>query len=126
EFLPKSIFSINPNYSLRIAAFPLLIFYYLLLPPILFIIGLSNLIIRIVDPKSAGNEEINFGRTDLEHFIREGTEYQDEQDAIDHEIQIFQNALDFSKVKARECMIPRTEIVALDVTESIEALRSKF
>lgn len=126
EFLPKSIFSINPNSSLRYAAFPLLLFYYILLPPILFIIGISEAIIRLFDRKNANNEEIDFGRIDLEHFIREGTEYQNEQDSIEHEIQIFQNALDFSKVKARECMIPRTEIVALDVDEKIETLRNRF
>lgn len=126
EFLPKTLFRINPNSVLRIAAFPLLLIYYILLLPMLLIIGISETIIKLIDPKNSANEAIDFGRIDLEHYLREGLENSEEQKHMDHEIQIFQNALDFSKVKARECMIPRTEVIAFDVNESIETLRNKF
>lgn len=126
EFLPKTLFRINPNNMLRLFALPLLIFYWLLSIPMFIVIGLSELLIKLFAPKMETNREINFGRIDLEHFIKEGTELGEDQEEVDHEIQIFQNALDFNKVKARECMIPRTEIVALDINDSIENLTKTF
>ncbi|MEQ8910480.1 MAG: hemolysin family protein [Vicingaceae bacterium] len=126
EFLPKTLFRINPNLVLRFFAFPLLLIYYILLLPMLLVIGISEMLIKLFSPHLATEEELNFGRIDLENYLREGTENADEQEEVDHEIQIFQNALDFSKVKARECMLPRTEIVAMDIEDSIEKLRDKF
>jgi CBS domain containing-hemolysin-like protein len=126
EFLPKTLFRINPNNMLRVFAFPLFVFYWVLLLPMLIVTVLSELIIRLFFPNIKVSEGMNFGRLDLEHYIKEGTENNETQEEVDHEIQIFQNALDFSKVKARECMIPRTEIVAMDVEDSIENLRDKF
>jgi len=92
----------------------------------LLIIGLSEMLIKLFSPNLNMDDELNFGRVDLEHFIREGTENSDEDEEVEHEIQIFQNALDFSKVKARECMVPRTEVVAMDIEDSIENLQAKF
>lgn len=126
EFLPKTLFRINPNNMLRLFALPLWIFYWLLSVPMFIVIGLSELLIKLFSPNLETDREINFGRIDLEHYIREGTETAEDQEEVDHEIQIFQNALDFNKVKARECMIPRTEIVALDIEESIETLNKTF
>jgi len=126
EFLPKTLFRINPNNSLRLFALPLILVYYLLLLPMLLVIGISELLIKVFFPKLSSNQELNFGRIDLEHFIRERTESNESAEEVDHEIQIFQNALDFSKVKARECMIPRTEIVAMEIEEDIEKLRNEF
>ncbi len=126
EFLPKTLFRINPNNMLRFFAFPLLLLYYLLIIPMFVVIGISEMLIKLFSPQLSGNQEINFGRIDLEHFIKEGTENVDDKEEVDHEIQIFQNALDFSNVKARECMIPRTEIVAMEVEEDIEKLRDQF
>lgn len=126
EFLPKTLFRINPNNMLRLFALPLWICYWLLSVPMFIVIGLSELIIKIFSPNLKTDREINFGRIDLEHYIKEGADQSEDQDDVDHEIQIFQNALDFSKVKARECMIPRTEIVALDIDESIDVLTKTF
>ena len=126
EFLPKTLFRINPNSLLRVFAFPLLLTYWLLLLPMLLIIGISEFLIKLFSRNLSNEKELNFGRIDLEHYIREGTENSSEQEEVEHEVQIFQNALDFSKVKARECMIPRTEIIAMNVEESIEKLRDKF
>ncbi|MBR9832002.1 HlyC/CorC family transporter [bacterium] len=127
EFLPKAVFRINPNSILRFFAIPIGLLYYILLIPMFLIIGLSEFILKYVFRMENVTEDLNFGRIDLEHYLRDATERNDlEQDEMDHEIQIFQNALDFSKVKARECMIPRTEITALEVNESMEVLRETF
>jgi len=126
EFIPKTLFRINPNNILYIAAVPLFIIYYILLLPMFLIIGLSEAIIKLFAPNLRDDNEINFGRIDLEHYIREGTDNPNNQEDVDHEVQIFQNALDFSKVKAKECMVPRTEIVAMDIEDSIEDLTNRF
>ncbi len=126
EFLPKTLFRINPNRMLRFFALPLLIIYWGLFLLMMLVIGISELLIKFFSPQLSSDEELNFGRVDLEHYIRERTEDTQSQEEVDHEIQIFQNALDFSKVKARECMVPRTEIVALEMEEEIDKLKDKF
>jgi CBS domain containing-hemolysin-like protein len=126
EFLPKTLFRINPNLMLRFFALPLFIIYWIMFLPMLLVIGISELLIKIFSPQLSSEEDLNFGRIDLEHYLKEGVEHNPSQEEVDHEIQIFQNALDFSKVKARECMIPRTEIVALEMEEDLEKLKDKF
>ncbi|MBL4709003.1 MAG: HlyC/CorC family transporter [Flavobacteriales bacterium] len=127
EFLPKTLFRINPNRMLRFFALPLFIIYWVMFIPMYLVIGISELLIKLFSPQLSTDEELNFGRVDLEHYIREGTENNAQsKEEVDHEIQIFQNALDFSKVKARECMVPRTEIVALELEEDINKLKEKF
>ncbi len=126
EFLPKMLFRINPNNVLNIFAIPLLIVYWILLIPMLIIISISEMLLKLFSSDVVTAEELDFGRVDLEYFIREGTEYIENQEEINHEVQIFQNALDFSKIKARACLIPRTEIVALDIEDDIELLKERF
>tara|TARA_B110000046_G_scaffold40521_1_gene44887 strand:- start:35766 stop:37034 length:1269 start_codon:yes stop_codon:yes gene_type:complete len=126
EFLPKTLFRINPNLMLRFFAMPLFIIYWIMFLPMLLVIGISELLIKILSPQLSSEEDLNLGRIDLEHYLKEGTENTLSQEEVDHEIQIFQNALDFSKVKARECMIPRTEIVALEMDDDLEKLKDKF
>jgi len=126
EFLPKTLFRINPNSMLRFFALPLFIIYWIMFLPMLLVIGISELLIKIFSPQLSSEEDLNFGRIDLEHYLKEGADQSLSQEEVDHEIQIFQNALDFSKVKARECMIPRTEIVALAMEEDIEKLKEQF
>lgn len=127
EFLPKNLFRINPNKTLTLFSFPLTIFYGLLYPFVLVTIGLSEFLLKKIFRLKIEKENAAFTMIDLDNYVREGTSTSIEKKAdMDHEIQIFQNALDFSSVKARECMIPRTEIIALDVNESIEVLKQKF
>ena len=126
EFLPKTLFRINPNSMLRFFALPLLFIYWIMFLPMLLVIGISELLIKTFSPQLSSEEDLNFGRIDLEHYLKEGAEHTLSQEEVDHEIQIFQNALDFSKVKARECMIPRTEIVALEMEDNLEKLKDKF
>lgn len=126
EFLPKTIFRINPNQTLNIFAFPVSIFYWILYPVVLITIGLSNVVLRAL--LKIENEEDNpsFGRIDLDNYLREATAHVADEEEIEHEVQIFQNALDFSELKVRECMIPRTEIIAVDLETPVGELRQKF
>lgn len=126
EFLPKNLFRINPNRTLNIFAFPLTIVYGVLYPVVMITIGLSEFILKKIFRVKLQQEATAFTMIDLDHFIKQGTSAIEKKEEVDHEIKIFQNALDFSEVKARECMIPRTEIVAMDVTVSIDELKAKF
>ena len=126
EFLPKSIFRINPNKTLSLFAFPLTIVYGLLYPFVMVTIGLSEFILKKIFRVKIEKENAAFTMIDLDNYVREGTAAVEKKVGMDHEIQIFQNALDFSSVKARECMIPRTEIIAMDVNRPLEELKDKF
>ncbi len=126
EYLPKNLFRINPNKTLSLFVFPLTIVYGVLYPVVLITIGFSEFILKRLFRVKIEKENIAFTMIDLDNYLREGTSAVETKAEKDHEIQIFQNALDFSSVKARECMIPRTEIIALDVNESIEELKNKF
>ncbi|MGB1032250.1 MAG: hemolysin family protein, partial [Flavobacteriales bacterium] len=125
EFLPKSIFRLNPNRWLNIFAVPLWLIYELLYIPSILITGLSKLFIKYVLKAETENEEVEFGTTDLDHFLREASENMGGEDP-EHEIQILQNALDLSKTKARDCLVPRNEIEALELNESIDELKRRF
>ncbi|MCB0408635.1 MAG: HlyC/CorC family transporter [Flavobacteriales bacterium] len=125
EFLPKALLRINPNQTLKIGAIPLKIIYVILYPFNAFTIAISNGILKLFKIDTS-DSSMAFSKIDLEHFVLDVQERQEEGEDIDHEIQIFKNALDFSDVKARECMIHRTEIVAMNVENSIEELRDQF
>ena len=126
EFLPKALFRINPNRILNFFAFPFLVIYYLIYPVVFLSIGLAEFMLKKVFKVKLDENKIAFGRIDLDNYVRQVTSQPSENEDMDHEIQIFQNALDFSAVRVRECMVPRTEIVAFDVDEPIETLRQKF
>lgn len=127
EFLPKNLFKIDPNLMLRIFAIPLFICYVILFPISKFASCLSYVFLRIFGLKV--NKEVSdkaFGKVDLDYFIQTSIENADKEEELDTEVKIFQNALDFSNVKIRDCIVPRTEIVAVEVTASLEELRSLF
>jgi len=126
EFLPKAIFSAVPNRMLSFFAIPMVPIFILLYLPAVFITWLSRMFLGKLLKKNTHNERVEFGRVDLDHFIREATQRIDSEEDLDHEIQIFQNALDFSKVKARDCLVPRNEIVTIELDETISNLRDKF
>ena len=125
EFLPKTLFRINPNKVLSIAAIPLIIVYYILLPFTYFTVGVSNIILQLFKVDTS-ESDLAFSKIDLEDFVANIQESQEAGEEVDTEIQIFKNALGFSDVKVRECMIPRTEITAMEVDSSIEELQKKF
>lgn len=89
-------------------------------------IGLSEQILKKVFRVKLEKEKTAFTMIDLDNYLREGTSSVEKRAEVDHEIQIFKNALDFSSVKARECMVPRTEIIAMNEDCSIEELKQKF
>ncbi|KAB2859105.1 MAG: HlyC/CorC family transporter [Flavobacteriales bacterium] len=125
EFLPKALLRINPNFALKFAAIPLKVIYLILFPLTYVTTLLSNGILKLfrVD---VSQSNLAFSKIDLEHFVLDIQERQEKGEEIEHEIQIFKNALDFTEVKARECMIHRTEIIAMDIDDSIDELKEKF
>lgn len=129
EYLPKALVRINPNLALRIMSFPLLLIFVVLYPVSILIHRLSNLILKSIIRTESVNQydQVVFGKVDLNHLIDESQEIMGEVNTEEkEEIRLFQNALDFSNVKIRDCMIPRTEMVALSIRDDIEALRQKF
>jgi putative hemolysin len=126
EFIPKAIFSINPNKWLNMMAIPLAIWYGVLFVFAWIVTGISDLFIKLFLKKEIKAEEVEFGRIDLDNYLEQATGNIDHSKDIDHEIQIFQNALDFSNVKARDCLIPRNEIVGIEITNTIDQLRKMF
>jgi CBS domain containing-hemolysin-like protein len=126
EFIPKALFSINPNRWLNTFAIPLAIwygFFYIFARVVTF---LSDMFLRIMVKKEPTEEDVEFGRIDLDNYLEQATGNIDHSKDIDLEIQIFQNALDFSNVKARDCLVPRNEIVAVEITDSIDSLKQRF
>jgi CBS domain containing-hemolysin-like protein len=128
EFLPKTLFRLKPNLALNVFAVPVLLFYIIFYPLTKFTIALSNLILRIFfrTPFNKNSSQTVFNRVDLDHFVKESQTVLPENSKIENEIKIFQNALDFNKVKLRECMIPRPEIVAFEISTSIREIKKTF
>lgn len=127
EFLPKTLFKINPNLMLQIFALPLSICYVLLYPVSKLASGLSCFFLRLFGMKvNKDASDRAFGKVDLDYFVQSGIENASDDEELDTEVKIFQNALDFSNVKIRDCMIPRTEVVAVDVTASLDELKNLF
>ena len=125
EFLPKVFFQINPNSILNYVAIPLFLVNLILFVPTLLVLLLSKGILNLIGAKSGKTESV-FTKTDLMHFVQDVNERIRDNSEIDHEIKFLQNALDFSKIRVRDCMVPRTEIVALDVETDMETLRNTF
>lgn len=125
EFLPKSLLRINPNKALTIAAIPLQIVYVVLYPFTLLVLGVSNLILKLFRVDTS-ESHMAFTKIDLEHFMTNIQQKKEEGEDVDNEIQIFKNALDFSSVKARDCMVPRTDLVAMDIEIPLPTIRDKF
>ena len=127
EFIPKTVFKLNPNFSLTLFSVPLLIIYVVLYPVSKFSSLLSFLILKIAGVKNVtGSTQRALGKVDLDYFIQQSIEDAPQNSDMDTEVKIFQNALDFSNVRLRDCIVPRTEIVACDKTATMEELRSKF
>lgn len=125
EFLPKVLFRINPDNLLKVLIFPFMLFYYLFWPIVHFITWLSKLILSKLSGDKFKESTPAFSRVDLDQYIDQINE-QDLPEDIEVDTEIFKNALDFSNIKVRECLIPRTELVATDIETSIEDLYQKF
>ncbi|MBG0781974.1 MAG: HlyC/CorC family transporter [Bacteroidales bacterium] len=126
EFLPKILFRINPNGILNFLALPVWIFYYLLYPFIILYIGLAELILKYGFRMNLSQDDYRFSTVDLNEYVREYISPQQDETQTNHDIQLFQNALEFKHVKLRECMVPRTEIEAVKSDESMDVVVKKF
>ena len=127
EFLPKTIFKSNPNGMLSFFALPALVCYVVLWPISRFATMLSKGLLRLVGVKlEKASEEKEFTKVDLDYLVQSSIDNARTDDEIDEEVKIFQNALDFSETKVRDCMVPRTEIDAVEDTASIDELKQRF
>jgi len=126
EFLPKALFNANSNVLLEFFAIPSGFFYFLFYPIVSLMIGISNFVMHYIFKMEEEEGQMAFNKVDLDNYIRERTDLADDREDVDHEIVIFRNALDFSDRKARVFMIPRTEMVAMEVNEDIEDLKAEF
>ncbi len=125
EFLPKAIVQLNPNGFVRLLALPMFVVYVVFYFPTFLILWLSNLFLRMLRVENEDQEKV-FTKVDLEHYVDDLNHRIKEEEEFGNEMQILKNALDFDSVKARDCMIPRTEIVSIDVDKSIDELRRRF
>lgn len=130
EFLPKALFRLFPNTLLNLFSVPLAFFYILFFPISRFSVAIANTLLRRVLKTKVNDDSKNpvFSRIDLDEFVRENDTAPVEQleKKVETEIKLFKNALDFSKVKLREIMVPRTEIEMLEVGTPVSELRQKF
>ena len=126
EFLPKAIFRIYANEVLKIFAIPAYIFYYLFHFFSEFITVISDFFLRVFFKTNAFEEQTEFSKEELGNYINEQLETGNVDYDLDSEIQIFQNALQFQNVKAREVMVPRTEIVSVEIHETVSNLKDAF
>ena len=124
EFLPKAVFRIYANESMNLFAIPAYFFFLLFYVVSRFITVLSDFFLRVLFNAREDQVQLAFTKAELGHYIDEQLESAEDQ--VDSEIQIFQNALDFHNVKAREAMIPRTEIIAVEVHDSTNNLKQLF
>lgn len=126
EFLPKALVQINPNGFLKFTSIPTLILYWILYIPTIFVMFVSNFFLKLLKAESEEEGKKVFSKVDLEHYVQDLSDRIKEEEDFGNEMQILQNALDFSNIKARDCMIPRTEIVAIEMNESIDKLKDVF
>jgi putative hemolysin len=126
EFTPKSIFLINPDAILEFLAVPIWIIYMLMFPLVWLTVGLSKWFITKVMRLTYSEEKPAFGLTDLNHYLQNLNRKVSTEEEAEVDTKIFHNALEFKQVKVRDCMIPRTEITAIDLEEGIEGLQKVF
>lgn len=126
EFIPKILFRIRPNMVLSFFSLPLFLFYVILYPLVYTIIGFSEIILQKFFRLDFKFKKYSFSQIDLGEYVKEFTNGEHDESDIKQDMQIFQNAIDFRNVRLRECMIPRTEIVALDENVSLKILSELF
>jgi CBS domain containing-hemolysin-like protein len=126
EFLPKVFFQIYANSLMKVLALPTYIFYVVFSWVSDFVLWISDAVLKYIFKAKDEDVALAMTKVELGNYISEQMESVEDHDEVDSEIQIFQNALEFSEVKAREVMVPRTEITAVDISESIENLRQLF
>ena len=125
EFLPKAVFRIFPNQVLNIFSIPIWLFFIVFRPIAVLMLNTANILLKYVLKQNIAEDKKVFGKTDLDDFLSNAKSTEGEVDAR-VEVEMLQNALDLSEKKVRECMVPRTEIIAVDILSSIEEVQQKF
>lgn len=125
EFLPKAIFRIFPNQILKVFSLPIWLFFVMFRPLALLMLNLANLILKYVLNQKISNDKQVFGKTDLDDFLSNVKSAEGVEDTR-VEVEMLQNALDLTDKKIRECMVPRTDIIAMDVLSTIDDVKEKF
>jgi len=120
EFLPKTLFRSNPNRALKVFSIPVFILYVLLYPITKFTIFVSNILLKSILKVDTSEEQkkLVFGKADINDLVDRLNTFDKKEEEIDNDIKLFQNALDFSDVKIRECIVPRTEVTAVDINDA--------
>lgn len=126
EFIPKILFRINPNETLSLFALPMMALYWLFYPTVYLVLKFSNALLSAVFKINISENKVEFGRVDLDYYVRNIQPAKGDNDDLNTELEMFQAALDFGKVKVRNCMVPRPEIVAVEFDTSIEKLKHLF
>ncbi|HAX92736.1 MAG TPA: hemolysin [Bacteroidales bacterium] len=129
EFLPKTVFMISPNFFLNMLSLPAMLFYIIFYPISKLALAASNLFLRIffgMRGNKKEQENLVFSKVDLNNFISEGKQTTGSAEPLRENIRIFRNALDFANVKLRECMVPRTEIDAIEAGSRVPDLKERF
>lgn len=127
EFLPKTLFKSNPNTLLAVFALPAYVFYIMLWPIARLATFLSKMCLRFLGIRmEQGSDDEGFSKVDLDYLVSSSIDSARSDDEIEDEVKIFQNALDFSDTKVRDCMVPRTEVNAIEENAPLEELRQLF
>jgi putative hemolysin len=122
EFLPKALVQLNPNRFLDVTLAPMLVLYILLYLPTQFVLFFSYIILKLFGSNQEQSARV-FSKVDLEHYVDELSARIKDEEEFSNEMLILRNALDFTNIKARDCMIPRTEIISVEIEDDIEEVK---
>ncbi len=126
EFTPKVLFRINPNTILHAFAIPVWVFYYLFYPFIILYIGVSEWLLRLFTGVDVSENPYVFSAIDLDEYVQDLHQDVEVEAGYNQEIQMIQNAIEFKNVKLRDCMVPRMDMVVLEINEPVDTLRKLF
>lgn len=130
EFLPKILFRLNPNGILQFFSIPVWLFYFLFYPLIVLYIGTAELLLKYVFRLQLSDEPYSFSTIDLDEYVNNfkpvGSSNNEDIEEVSHNIQMIQNAIDFKNIKLRECMVPRTNVKAVELNAKIKNLNKVF
>jgi CBS domain containing-hemolysin-like protein len=126
EFIPKAIFRINPNYMIKIFSLPLIFFYFLLYPIVFVMLAISGFVLKYIFRLEINEVNQLFSKIDLDEYLESLTQYTNANSGNNIEVEMLQNALELSNIKVRECMVPRTDMAAINIKSSVEQLLKLF
>ena len=126
EFIPKAIFRINPNYMIKIFSLPLIFFYFLLYPIVFVMLAISGFVLKYIFRLEINEVNQLFSKIDLDEYLESLTQYTNSNSGNNIEVEMLQNALELSNIKVRECMVPRTDMAAINIKSSVEQLLKIF